>query len=194
MKNILLSVRNFLKAWGETSKNWAEVIAFVVAAVWAVHTYRESVQPDRELRINTSSTLELSPFREGLCKADFTVNVDNVGKEPLQVAYVVLEAFKLDTKKITEGYLDDQEFQRLAESLGKKRVNSGVGSGYYRFNVKNGGGYTWFIPEQPNTDVGFTATIYRRGSEDAVGYEMQWTALKCSAAENEKDTPAKATR
>jgi hypothetical protein len=97
----------------EIVKSLAEIIALIIAGLWALSNFQEAEKPSLESRANTESLMQWfhSPDQNH-CLGSLGVKIKNIGKKSINLDRAVLSVWVIDQptyeKEIT--YLDPEQF------------------------------------------------------------------------------------
>lgn len=95
------------KDLSEVIRNYFQIIAISVAAVWTTYVFYGKEAPLLEQRTNITNSLDVQVgFLPSTCRALFNVILENVGVRAFDVEKVRIRAWALDPEKMPTRYYD----------------------------------------------------------------------------------------
>lgn len=81
----------------ETVKDWVQILAILVGAIWAYYKFGRIEAPSLEYRASTTGSLQFSPYSEvDGCFASFEISIKNIGKSTFKIDSVKIEGWAFD--------------------------------------------------------------------------------------------------
>lgn len=182
--------RDATKAWAETVKNLAEILALFLAACWVVYTFILKEFPALEPRAAASSQLYWDRFdATGECEATFQVDIENNGSASFEIAKVQIRGWSFDRAKQPDDlatYLDLTEVQSKGKPFFDKIYSASTTARdanqsspflkHYSPGERFGHSFQWIISRDPGKWVFFRVDFYLK--ED--GKQPEWYTSKWS--------------
>jgi hypothetical protein len=95
------------KGLSEVVKNYFQIIAILVAAVWTIYVFYGKEAPLLETRTNITNNLVTEVgYIPNACDALFNVTIQNTGVGAFDVERVQIRAWSLDPEKMSTPYYD----------------------------------------------------------------------------------------
>lgn len=184
-----------LKDWTEICKNTAQILAFIFAGIWAYYTFLKTEKPLLENRNKLVSELHWYKPKEGRCEADFDVTFENIGKQPFDVSWVQVRAWRTsvesNSKKVS--FIDSDYLERSTPFFDEKLKPEDL-LGHYAPGIQAQTSFSWFLPEKKDAAAAFRIDIFDK-ADKSLGYTRQWSYVFCSEIPNkEKSTEVSTTK
>ena len=178
--------------WSQTINNYAQVIALIIAGIWAYSVFIQKEAPSLEPRASTDSTLTWTRVRNSEdCEAQFWVHLANVGAVSFDVNQVTIKGWRFKRQASTEfaTYLDLDTVQLEENRVISETYPAGNGKseektrlfmiGHYPPSQEYSNTLSWIIHSDPEYWVLFHAQFYgNKGKYSWITY--QWSAVDCS--------------
>ncbi len=102
-----------IKTISEIAKNVAEVVALIVAGLWAYTQFHETEGPSLELRsLSESKLVWFEVFDPIYCAGEFSISIKNIGKKSFDLKTATIRIWLLDVPPLGQmvSYVDTNDF------------------------------------------------------------------------------------
>lgn len=159
----------------EIIKNVAEVVALIVAGMWAYSKFVETERPSLEIRGQIESSLKWFPVSDPRhCLAQFGVTMTNIGKVSFDIDAVRLRVWivPFPVADSTVTFVDPTLFQNGEPALDREITAASL-TGHYAPNVLSQFDYV-FIVQKENSKVAVVRFDARTKEGGNVFSESRW--------------------
>lgn len=167
-----------LQAWTEIAKSVAQIIALVVAGMWAYAKFIRTEAPLHTPKGITNAELEWSPTSDtSTCRADFTLHLENVGTQPFRVISVRVSVWIFDVggaHNQTLRLVDESAIMRSPPTFQQNFDNTALCRTYAPKTISFQM-FSWFVQKEPHKAAFFKAAFI--SEPDLQLEEYRWGTL-----------------
>jgi hypothetical protein len=116
--------------WKQTDKitKWLQILALVVAGVWAIRNFSVVDKPSLELSPLVSTGLDINPaWEKNVCQVRYGVTITNTGKVPFDVDRITFEGWFTEIPKLMPTpeatFINPDDF-RHGRQIAKKTISA----------------------------------------------------------------------
>lgn len=162
--------------WVERGKDVLEILAIIIAGVWAITLYWSYESPSNATRVDLQGSLKWSKHSAEVCEAEYEVEFKNIGRIYVDVGRVRLSAFNMSRladlpenknvklidpeNAITGGALIQEETERL--------------SGEYAPEERDVEGFSFIVKRSRGSLVLFRLDVWDKEHSGDVNAKPTW--------------------
>jgi hypothetical protein len=182
--------RESTKDWSEVIKNFAQIIAIIIAGFWTYHLFKQKDAPGLEIRGAASTNLSWSKLRDtDNYLVDFYATIKNEGTSSFDVSKIHVQAweFASDTQKERLNYIDP-EIIRSGQPFFEKtyqlnETSSSVFPSHYPPGAEHGNSFGWTLKPDCKKWMLFATDFYLKGEDNAPRWMTYVWWQECPPAE-----------
>ena len=142
-----------IQGWADTISKVAQVLALVLAGIWTYKTFYESEKPGLERRLSTSiaRTWAAIPNDRDRCEVTLDVDVENTGKQAVDVTSVTIAGWisdRLPQKSGTPQFFDSRDVE-AGQKFFDKSVDSPILVGHFPPGSTRTDAFVWYFKNEP---------------------------------------------
>lgn len=161
-----------LKDWSEISKNFAQIVAFVVAAIWTYQMFVQKEAPMLQRHATTGGNFIWSASHDGKCEGSYYVSLKNDGRTDFDVRQVRLRMWMFESPGGSFGYsFVDLAAIKAHEPVFDKAIRDGAFVRHFPPGHERNERFAWFFRKEPERNILVNVDFFT----DASATEAEWT-------------------
>jgi hypothetical protein len=175
----------------ERAKKGVEIIAIVIAGLWALKLYRETDVPAQEKRPSIQSELKWTANSKESCLAEYTVTFKNVGKTSIDLGSPTLKVWVTDQPKLNgqAEYLDPHALIANSPQFEQRLTNEEYAN-HYPPDVGDTVTMTTIVKRNPGRILMFAVDFPQRDPDAPHFLDYRW-GYACDEPLTERESKKK---